>query len=120
MTQEAQEFYCGECRTYFIIKLNMALESIVFVVCPGCEHEHQRSIRAGRLTEEGRHESTPTLKIRALKSTMSKTPLTEAMQRAHETHSYQGRRCGIPVPPPMYDRWLEVAAREKGLIDADD
>ena len=49
-----QEFYCGECRGYILVKLNMALNHVVEVVCPNCDHHHLRNIMDGQIFEKGR------------------------------------------------------------------
>lgn len=56
-----QEFFCtksgGGCGGYILVKLNMALNGVVEVVCPNCGHKHQRKIKDGHLIEEGRRGS---------------------------------------------------------------
>ncbi|KKL27198.1 hypothetical protein LCGC14_2387590 [marine sediment metagenome] len=62
-----QEFYCaksgGGCGGYMTIRLNMAINGIVDIICPKCQHKHQRKIRDGVLTDDGRYSSTVTQEI---------------------------------------------------------
>jgi hypothetical protein len=110
-----QEFYCGECRGYFMVNLNIAINHEVEILCPQCEHKHRRCIVDGTIFEQGRFATSSKEVIRPLKSTYAKDPLTKKMQDAAK--GYGGRRDGIPVSPQMFDRWLEVAAREKGQTE---
>lgn len=112
MERLLQEFFCGECVGYFHVKLNVALNHEVEIVCPNCKHEHRRCIVNGQIFESGRYETSSKEKIRPTPASYSKTPLTQKMRDAHEKRG--SRRDGVPVP--MYDRWLEVAAREKGEL----
>lgn len=112
MERISQEFFCGECHGYFLVRLNIALNHEAEIVCPNCGHEHRRCIKDGQIYEQGRFNTTIKEKIRPTSATYSKTPLTEKMQQAHEKHG--SRRDGVPV---MMDRWLEVAARERGETD---
>lgn len=54
----SQEFYCatsgGGCGGFITFPLNMAINGIVEVVCPKCAHKHQRRIKDGVLTDDGR------------------------------------------------------------------
>ncbi len=62
-----QEFYCARsgsgCGGYIIVPLNMSLNGVVEIVCPKCGHKHQRNIKEGVLTEQGRYISNPTQEI---------------------------------------------------------
>lgn len=37
-----------------MVKLNMALDHRVEVVCPKCQHRHRRNIKNGQIVEDGR------------------------------------------------------------------
>lgn len=115
-----QEFYCGECKTYFMISLNVSLDYEALIACPSCAHEHRRYVNGGVVREDGRFRSDAKERIHPLKSTCSKEPLTEKMKEAHRKNSYSGRRDGVVVPSPICDRedrWLERAARDRGEIE---
>ncbi len=62
-----QEFYCaksgGGCGGYVTIPLNIAINGIVEIVCPKCGHKHQRKIKDGVLTDDGRYSSKVTQEI---------------------------------------------------------
>lgn len=116
MARISQEFYCGECKGYFLVRLNMALNFEAEIVCPNCGHKHRRCVKDGQIYEGGRFNTDSKEEIMPTKASYSKTPLTEKMQKAHEKNDFNGRRDGVVVcdRPPMYDRWLEIAARERG------
>ncbi len=48
-----QEFYCNDCDHYMRVKLNMALNISVKVVCPNCQRKHPRSIKNGIIVDDG-------------------------------------------------------------------
>ena len=62
-----QEFYCtksgGGCGKYILIRLNMALNRTVEIVCPNCGHKHQRVIKNGVIKETGRFDNKPAEEI---------------------------------------------------------
>lgn len=111
MGRISQEFYCGECKGYFVVRLNIELNHEVEIACPNCGHEHRRCIVDGLIFEQGRHTTQVKEKILVTKANYSKTPITEKMREAHN-RAYGGRRDGVPLP--MMDQWLNVAARERG------
>jgi len=111
-----QEFYCGECVGYFMVKLNMALNYEVHIKCPKCGHEHRRVIKDGEIYENGRYQVDIKETVHTTIATYSKDPFTKKMQEAHENNSWGERRDGVPFNSVMADRWLQVAARERGEI----
>lgn len=84
MAKVWQEFYCtkagGGCGGYFMIKLNMALDHKVEIVCPKCQHKHRRSIENGKILESGRYDGTPLEEICPTISAYSEKPQTLAFQ----------------------------------------
>lgn len=102
----AQEFYCNHCDGYFLANLNFALNINVAVICPSCEHRHLRQIKDGILMDNDWQSSDH--EIICLKTTYRKTPYTDRMAK--------GARSGVALEFPLNDRWVEVAAREKGQI----
>lgn len=108
----SQEFYCGECVGYFMVRLNMALNHEVYVRCPNCEHEHRRVIKDGVIYESGRYSSDVKENVLTTKATYHKEPITERMKKAHEGKEWSGRRDGVPMTPAQMERWNEVARRE--------
>jgi hypothetical protein len=125
VNRQTQEFYCGECKGYFMVTLNIALNHEVEVVCPGpnCGHEHRRCVVDGQILENGRFSSNSKEKLRPSSASYSKEPLTAKMQAAAKNNGGSGycgqRRDGSVLSPAMMDRWLEVAAREKGIVSGD-
>jgi hypothetical protein len=90
-----QEFYCGNCRTYFMLGLNSHLEGYeIEVVCPECKHEHRRCIDKGQIVEAGRHKNAPKEKIIAMKSSCHKEPIHVRMAKADSGKDYQAHRDG--------------------------
>lgn len=116
----SQEFYCGECNGYFVVRLNMALNHVVHVQCPECGHEHRRVIKHGVIYENGRYNESVVENIHTTKATYSKEPLTEKMRKAHDANSYSGRRDGVKLTNEQLSRWAEVAQREKTGEQFDD
>ena len=110
MSRVSQEFYCGECQGYFVVRLNMALNFEAYIKCPKCGHEHRRVIKDGQIHEVGRYASNVKETILTTLATYSKEPFTEKMQKATR---YGDRRNGVPIDPIMSDRWLEKAASER-------
>ena len=114
-----QEFYCGECQGYFRVKLNIALNIGVEMVCPKCGHKHHRYIKNGVIYENGRDTNTPKEEICPPLSAYSKEPLTEKMAAA--TAKWNARRDGVkiegegdlnrrnPIADDMIkERWFEL------------
>ena len=62
-----QEFYCatsgGGCGGFITFPLNIAINGVAEVICPKCKHVHQRMIKDGVLTDDGRHRSKVTQEI---------------------------------------------------------
>lgn len=114
MSRVTQEFYCGECQGYFLVRLNMALNFEALIKCPKCGHEHRRCINNGEICEQGRHHTDVRETIHTTMATYSKEPFTDRMRKAHDQRSYSGRRDGVPIDPIMAGSWLNVAARERG------
>lgn len=112
MSRISQEFYCGECTGYFLVRLNDSLNHGVEIVCPNCGHEHRRCIVDGQIFENGRHETPVKEKIRPTKVSYSKEPLTTQMKQAG---GWGQRRDGSILTEMMRSRWLEKGTEEKGM-----
>ncbi len=99
MARVSQEFYCGECKHYFIVRLNMSLNQEVHIQCPNnaCKHEHRRCIKNGLIFESGRYHTDAKEEVLPNPATLSKTPKTDKMKKAHEESSYNQRRDGVPL-----------------------
>lgn len=92
MSRVWQEFYCGECKGYIRVKLNIELNHEVEVVCPKCGHRHRRVIRDGQIFENGRFTNEPKEEICPPMSAYQKEPWTKKMRTAHEKNDYGARR----------------------------
>jgi hypothetical protein len=108
----SQEFYCGECEGYFIVRLNMALNHEVYVKCPNCGHEHRRVVQDGLIYELGRFATEAKEKVLTTKATYHKEPVTDRLREAHKKLSYSERRSGVEMSDDSLSRWAEVAQRE--------
>lgn len=116
----SQEFYCGECKHYFFIRMNAAVNDVVWIVCPNksCKHEHRRCVVDGHIVEDGRWTHNPTQKIISMPTSLSLTPRTQKMEAMHQKNSYQGRRDSVPIADQQRttlfaDLWLDKSIREK-------
>lgn len=108
----SQEFYCGECNGYFMVRLNMALNHEVHVKCPNCGHEHRRVVQDGIIYESGRYGSDVKERVLTTIATYHKEPITERMIKAHAKKQYAGRRDGVKMTSEQLERWAEIAQRE--------
>lgn len=107
-----QEFYCNNCDGWFRVRLNMALNMSVKMICPNCQHEHHRHIDNGQIKDNG-HSTTIKEEICPPKSAYSKEPLTaKAKKHARdgikiEQESDLNKR--NPVADAMIkERWFEI------------
>ena len=78
MSKVFQEFYCNDCFGYILVTLNIDLNHTVKVVCPQCGRQHPRTIRDGRIYDEGSG-GGPVEEICPTKSAYSKEPRTKKM-----------------------------------------
>lgn len=108
MSRILQEFYCGECTGYFLVKLNTHLNHEVEIICPNCGHEHRRCIVDGQIFENGRFKTDSREKIRPTNVSYSKEPKTTQMQQT------KWNRNSAILTEQMQSRWLEKAHDEHG------
>jgi len=89
MSRITQEFYCrtsgGGCGGYFLAKLNTALNGVHEIVCPKCQHKHQRRITNGKITGQDRHSGKPVDEIYPSLGSWSQTPRTKVIKSKGET-----------------------------------
>jgi hypothetical protein len=78
----AQEFFCHRCDGYWIVRLNMAINQVVKMVCPNCKHGHPREIKDGVIVADGHGRDKDVEEIVAPKSAYSKKPKSISMQEA--------------------------------------
>lgn len=104
-----QEFYCatsgGGCGGFITIQVNMHLNHVVQVVCPKCGHKHQRRIKNGVLTDDGRHVSNPTEEMYPQLPAWSKTARHPESEK--RSHSWENERKAVVLRPFMDDLWFE-------------
>lgn len=109
MARVYQEFYCassgGGCGGFVTVRLNMALQGVVEIICPKCEHKHQRNIKDGVLTGDGRHSSNVTQEIMPTIAAWSKTAKhPESIRRAE---GFQEREAVVIEDDPVARRFLK-------------
>lgn len=113
MERVSQEFYCGTCKGYCIIRLNTALDKYeVDIRCPNCGHEHRRHVYKGHVKERGRYMSSAREIIVPNKATYSKEPRTPGMIAAHARGDHTWDRCdlrrdGVLLETPRKNPWLK-------------
>jgi len=75
MSRRAEEFYCSECRKYFLTYLRSNCFGNYTVECPNCTHHHFRVVVDGLVTEDRHREKYGKTEILVgLKSTLKDTP----------------------------------------------
>jgi len=106
-----QEFYCNDCTGYFGVKLNIALNYSVVVVCPNCGRKHPRTIKDGHIFEDtycprGREKYVE--EIVPPPSAYHKKPWTDEMKKAAKEK--RGPREGVEIKEPRNEveesHWL--------------
>jgi len=96
MSRRQEEFYCHECKSYFLTFLRTNFFGNYTIVCPCCQHHHFRVITEGLVTEQRHNENYgKTELIMGLQSTLKKTPWhDDPAFRRSQLKAYNG---GIPV-----------------------
>jgi len=116
----AQEFYCatsgGGCGGFMVFPLNMAINGVVEVVCPKCHHKHQRAIKDGVLTENGRWSSNAVQEVNPTPVAWSQT--ARHLESTRRAGGYQEREAVVieedvvkddPLARAfLNDRWFEI------------
>ena len=51
MSLVKNEFFCPECRKYFVFSLSLSLNQNYRIHCPICGHFHYRKVKDGEITE---------------------------------------------------------------------
>lgn len=117
MARISQEFYCGECKHYFFVRLNSQLTHEVLIVCPNtaCNHEHRRCVVNGEIRELGRFQSDIREEIVSTPVSLSKEPRTLKMRNAalDRLQAYSGRRDGVTIECSQL--WTDIALRDQGV-----
>jgi hypothetical protein len=111
-----QEFYCGNCNGYILVRLNMAINHVVEVVCPNCGHKHLRNIVKGVILENGRHGSNHKEEICPPKSAYSKTPHTKKVPSRDGTVIKKESDLDRANPASkaiIEERWFEIFGGRK-------
>lgn len=89
MAREWFEFHCANgCGGYFRLHLDTAEDRQVLMKCPSCQHEHQRYIYQGQVTDKiagrpprhGKQESDDVHVIEVPLSAFSRTPQLKALE----------------------------------------
>jgi phage FluMu protein Com len=113
MGRIVQEFYCARsgdgCGGYFLAKVNTDLDGIHNIICPNCKHVHQRRIKSGHITDDGRFNSKPVDEIYATKSSFQMSPHTKSMQKRANT-SEERKSVIVTSPDELIKRemWVSI------------
>jgi hypothetical protein len=112
MARVSEEFYCNKCDGYFVVRINVALDYEIELVCPNCGRAHRRCVKNGHIFEEGRYTSKEAKeRILTTKNNYSKEPITDKMKK-------KGSRNGEPIAQMLLqERWASMAQREQGAAD---
>ena len=111
----AQEFYCaksgGGCGGFIIFPLNLAINGCVELVCPKCSHKHQRMIKDGVLTDDGRYRGKVTQEVVPTLTAWSKKAKHPESKKRVGTH--KEREAVVIENDPiarefLKDRWFEI------------
>ena len=109
----AQELFCtksgGGCGGYWTVSLHPGLNGLFTLVCPNCKHKHQRSVKNGRVIEDGRFSGKPIETIEATLAAFSEKPLTHDFLKGKRT-SMSAEREGVVDTAQMLlrERVLEI------------
>ena len=118
-----QEFYCSECKAYFLVTLFVGQTNYeAVIVCPSCGHEHQRCIYNGEINEQGRFKTSVKERILSTKASISKEARTARLKKST---SFGDKRDGVPMDDLeinhwLQQGWLEKSAEEQGVRWDDD
>jgi hypothetical protein len=117
MSKVFQEFYCtisgGGCGGYFTVPLNTAINGVVEVVCPKCNHRHQRSIVNGEIKEQARFDSKPNQQIEVTIVAWSEKSRLGKMRQDHRKKSDNERDGAIITKDDcdrqfLLEKWFET------------
>lgn len=108
-----QEFYCatsgGGCGGFVTVRLNMGINGTVEIICPKCRHKHQRKIKDGVLTDDGRYDNKVTQEIIPVLAAWSKKAKHPESQKRVDTD--KERKAVVIEDDPngfLRDRWFEI------------
>ncbi len=111
----AQEFYCaksgGGCGGFISFPLNIAINGCVEVVCPKCGHQHQRTIKDGVLTDDGRYREKVTQEVTPTLAAWNKKPRHPESEK--RVNTLREREAVVIEDDPiarefLKDRWFEI------------
>lgn len=87
-----QEIHCtesgGGCGGFIMVGLRGELDYIVEIICPKCNHVHQRKVNKGHVEEKDRWKTNPTEEIMPTMGayrSKEEGPRTKVMQKAPGT-----------------------------------
>lgn len=99
-----QEFFCNDCNGHFRVKINMALNTRVNVVCPNCGRKHPRLIKDGRIEDSGYGE--PTENIHTTKSSYSKDSIHKKMAKNARNGEVINEESDLKRDPYLNELWI--------------
>ena len=96
-----QEIHCttsgGGCGGFILVKLSMAINRRVTLICPKCKHQHIRCIKDGQVVEQGRFQGDSKEELCPTIAAWSKTPKTKCMQKVVEEGNFYKERDGVVI-----------------------
>lgn len=92
MSRRSEEFYCSECKSYFLTYLRTNFFGNYTIQCPSCSHMHFRFVDNGLVTDQRHRETGGTAEILiGLKSTVRDTPWhNDSTFRRSQLKAYNG------------------------------
>ena len=116
-----QEFNCrksGEgCGGFILVRLNIALNRRITIICPSCKHEHERVINKGLIVDDTHRGKKAQEVFTPLMSAWSKEPRTEEMKVRHRQDNGNAEKLTkdqIEIyenrPTELKESWLQKTA----------
>ena len=82
--KETLQFYCAECKGYFVVRLRTNIDGDYTIVCPKCEHEHFRKVKGGIITKDRHGGGRNPDRILGPPSAYSKEPILEEVTSRYD------------------------------------
>lgn len=104
-----QEFYCHRCKdggTYIMVKINMAINYSVAVVCPMCGSKHERTITDGQIFD-GSKSGNYKEEVCPPKSACSKEPRHSKIKRGARDGAVVKNEEDLMRDSYMRQLWIE-------------
>lgn len=101
MSSVWQEIHCtksgGGCGGFILVKLDVSLNHRVTVICPKCQHQHQRCVKDGQIVEDGRFTGEAKEELCPTIAAWSEKPKTRCMQSIIKKQDVRNERDGVVI-----------------------